>query len=56
MTWGELHVDFEVALAHLDAHAPNLMLDTDLLRHGPDSLAPDFATWYDVPYIVTHGP
>lgn len=31
MTWGELHVDFEVALAHLDEHAPNLMLDTDPL-------------------------
>lgn len=31
MTWGELNVDFEVALAHLDAHTPNLMLDTDPL-------------------------
>lgn len=29
-TWGELHVDFEVALAHLDQHAPNVVLDTDL--------------------------
>jgi hypothetical protein len=30
-TWGELHVDFEVALAHLDDHAPNVVLDTDLM-------------------------
>lgn len=30
-TWGELHVDFEAALAHLDEHAPNLVLDTDLM-------------------------
>lgn len=30
-TWGELDVDFEAALAHLDQHAPNLMLDTDLM-------------------------
>ena len=30
-TWGELHVDFEVALAHLDHHTSNLVLDTDLV-------------------------
>lgn len=30
-TWGELEVDFEVALAHLDHHAPNVVLDTDLV-------------------------
>lgn len=30
LTWGELNVDFEVALAHLDDHTPNLMFDTDL--------------------------
>lgn len=30
-TWGELHVDFELALAHLDDHAPNVVLDTDLM-------------------------
>jgi hypothetical protein len=30
-TWGQLEVDFEVALAHLDHHAPNVVLDTDLV-------------------------
>ena len=30
-TWGELHVDFQVALAHLDHRATNLVLDTDLV-------------------------
>src|SRR5690606_24464932 len=29
MTWGELHVDFEIALAHLDTQACNLVVDAD---------------------------
>ena len=32
MTWGELHVDFQVALAHLDEHVPNLIIDTIIAK------------------------
>ena len=48
-TWGELKVDFEVALTHLDEHAPNLMLDTDLLT------AQTIATPADNVLFVTPG-